>query len=49
MYWSRRGTHNSDQGAQLPYTENAKSFVLHDKMSGVHEEGFKMRQKKKVN
>lgn len=46
MNWSRRGIHNTYQGAQFPYTVNAKSFILHDKMSGVHEEGFKKRQKK---
>lgn len=47
MHWSMGGIHSTEQGAQLPCTMNAKSFVLHDKMPGVHEQGFKMRQKEK--
>lgn len=49
MYCSKRGIHNTEQGAQPPYTVNEKSFVPHDRMSGVHDEGCKMRQQGKVN
>lgn len=38
MSCSRRGVHNTEQVAQLPYTVNEKSFVLHDRMSGVHDD-----------
>lgn len=44
MPFSSGGIQNTEQGAQPLYAVSEKSSRLHERMSGVCDEGCKMRQ-----